>query len=284
MNPLNESSNWKLLVDSLELHDTEAPPPKPIFNKSYSDTVMYLQQILGDSVSLATSLYRLCLAVSEIKMRVKPGNKKKQVTIEQLPIRGAEVYKEILYQCSEEDIIRIRNTIQTHQATSSGRTIDTLVTRFHHSHSTSYYLDVTDGYPGTIVKTAKLPNRRIILFDIGDAYIHKMGQYSKNYFDCFARGDEVLHQLKNGSIVSLSLCQFMFFYWAEAFRVLDFLQSEQNSVVSLRKKNQQLKTQSKNQNKKIRKCSIFVGSSVAILAHVHPAVKSEGGFVHVYRK
>ena len=278
---LNEASNWQTFLDGLIEPGEPEPAPKPT---TYAKTLAYVQKTTEKKDSQSGLLYLLCLAVEKLTVKLRLVNKKKQLSIEELPVRGLEVYKEILFQCTDDRVLHIMSISQQHQLKWSGRTIDTLVTRFHLSNNCSYYLDITDGYPCQIVDTHQIPGRVVILFDVGDAYMHKMNQYSKNYFDCFARGDEVLHPLKNGQVIPISLCQFMFFYWADAFKVLEFLSLQHDTVVTMRKKNQQLKDTSQSHSRKIRKTSIFVGSGIAVLTNFQPFTQPEGGFVHIKPK
>ena len=268
-------ANWSTFLDSM----IEPVKSIAISVPTHEKTIAFLSKTL--LVQKSGFLYLLCLAVESLAIKLRIVNKKKQLLVSELPVRGGEVYKEILAQCPDAHVLHILAIIQQHQLKWSGRTIDTLVTRFHLSNNCSYYLDITDGYPGKIVDSHHLAGRIVILFDIGDAYMHKMSQYSKNYFDCFARGDEVLHPLQNGQVIALSLCQFMFFYWADAFKVLEFLSTQHDTVVTLRKKNQQMKELTKSSNRKIRKSSIFVGSSIAVLTSLPPFEPLQGGFVRL---
>ena len=274
---LHEASNWQTFLDCLIEPGETKQVSKPT---TYTKTIAYINKTTEKISDKPGFLYLLCLAVEGLSVKLRLVNKKKQLAIDELSVRGKEVYKEILYQCTDDRVLHIMEISQQHQLKWSGRTIDTLVTRFHLSNNCSYYLDITDGYPCHLVDTHNIPDRMVILFDVGDAYMHKMNQYSKNYFDCFARGDEVLHPLKNGQVIPISLCQFMFFYWADAFKVLEFLSLQHDTVVSMRKKHQQLKDANKSHNRKIRKTSIFEGSSIAVLTNLQPFIPPQGNFVH----
>jgi hypothetical protein len=183
-------------------------------------------------------LHHVYTAAARLSLRLVRIQKKKTIRVEELNIRETEVYKEILNLCpTDERVLAIHNLIQSHRARWSGRTLDALVTRFPRHHNTSYWLDTTAGQPAKLVTTDETSGRTCMLFDIADSYRHKMFQYSKTYFDCFARGPAVLHQLGDGQVISVSLCQFMFFIWADVYRVFEFLESEHANVLSVKKKN-----------------------------------------------
>jgi hypothetical protein len=167
---------------------------------------------------------------------------KKVLHKSELKIRGLEIYKEILDLCpSDEELLRIKRLVGIGPSIAkkvSGRTIDTLVTRFPRYYNVCYYLDVTDKDNITIVSNCSDTSRKTMLFDIGSSYRMKMHQYSKTYFDCFGRGDEVLHTLQSGDKLNISLCQFMFFIWAERFKVFEFLDREFDNIVVIRQQSQ----------------------------------------------
>ena len=173
--------------------------------------------------------------------------------VSDMKIRAQEIYKEIIQYCdTDEKILRIHRLITNGPISTnkkiSGRTIDTLVTRFPRDNDVCYYLDITD--PDNIVlldpnistqevqRRGKEGNRRIILFDIGSSYRSKMYQYTKTYFDCFGRGHQLEHTLHSGGTIPISICQFTFFIWADKFKVFDFLTSQYDPVVIVRKQSQ----------------------------------------------
>jgi hypothetical protein len=177
------------------------------------------------------------MAAKLLCLKVTRRSKNKAIRVQDLNIREREIYKEIIQLCPDDRrLLTIHTLIQSHRSRWSGRTLDALVTRFHHHHATTYLLDITDGTPAKIVTRVESVGRVVVLFDIADSYKHKMYQYSKMYFDCFARGPEVLHQLNNGHVIQISLCQFMFFIWADVFKVFDFLELEYTNVLNMKKK------------------------------------------------
>ena len=174
---------------------------------------------------------------------------KPMLQVEDLLLRPREIYKGILKVCdTDAKVLRIHKLITKGPMISkkiSGRTIDTLVTRFPRYNDVCYYLDVTSTENTFLLpdQSAESINcdsldRKIILFDIGSSYRHKMQQYSKTYFDCFGRGEEVLHTLHSGATIRMSLCQFPFFIWADRFKVFDFLEAKYDPVVVIRKQSQ----------------------------------------------
>jgi hypothetical protein len=166
--------------------------------------------------------------------------------VSKLGVRSLAAYKYII-QILDTDakVLRIQQLIQYPFGTEnknrkvSGRTIDTLVTRFHKYHNVTYYIDQTTRQ---IVDTFRLKNDNILLFDIGGSYRQMMQQHSKTYFDCFARGESVVHRLKDsGKKIIMALCQFTFFIWADRFCVLDFLKQMYSDVIEIRKKKKKKK-------------------------------------------
>jgi len=180
---------------------------------------------------------------------------KRVLLVENLSLRAHQIYSQILLSCpSDSDILAIKQLIDDGPSLNkkvSGRTIDTLVTRFPKYHNVFYYLDVSDKKDTKIVPYSEADGRQIILFDIGSSYRSKMHQYSKTYFDCFGRGDEVKHILSTGEAVHISLCQFTFYIWASRFRVFEFLQDEFESIIVVRQQSQ--KNTYKPKRKKRRK-------------------------------
>jgi hypothetical protein len=163
---------------------------------------------------------------------------KKVLDVSELSTRAREIYGQILIQCpTDEDILKVKHLIDEGPPVDrkvSGRTIDTLVTRFPKFHNSCYYLDVTDPKNSKIVTQPDYPGRTTMLFDIGSSYRKKMTQYSKTYFDCFGRGDEVEHKLQNGEVINISICQFTFFIWASRFQVFEFLKDQFQKVIVVR--------------------------------------------------
>jgi hypothetical protein len=168
---------------------------------------------------------------------------KKVLQPKDLKIRAGEIYKEILQMCSTDgELLRIKNLIDNGPELAkkvSGRTIDTLVTRFPRYNNVCYHLDVTNPKKPSIIQEKDItPDKVITLFDIGSSYRHKMHQYSKTYFDCFGRGDEVEHTLTCGTKIRISICQFTFFIWADRFKVFEFLDQEYLKIVVVRQHSQ----------------------------------------------
>ena len=165
-------------------------------------------------VELSTVVYgaSICCKINYRKVAKFP---------DELSVREMMVYSDIMRFCPRDgDIMNICNSIEN--CTFSGRTIDTLVTRFTKKHSTCYIV----------------PSKNIFdpchTVDLEDTYKQKMFQYSKTFFDCFARGTVVVHTLNSGEKIKLVLCQFMFFIWSERFSLIEFLRLHYSEVVLLR--------------------------------------------------
>lgn len=165
--------------------------------------------------------------------------------LNQLSIRATAVYQEICNQLTtDEAIIAFRTRIDTLRPAlgirCSGRTFDTLVTSAAKYLNCSYFLDITD--PSNIVYvpngTLLREGRHIIHFNIQMSYRQKMQQYSKKYFDCFARGAVVQHRLDSGGVIDISICQYMFFLWVFENRIDEFLSRNFESIVEIRRMNQ----------------------------------------------
>lgn len=170
---------------------------------------------------------------------------KKKSTVDQLGLRGRDVYNSIIKELNTDDkIMHIHNLIyRGHDFLKkySGRTIDTLTTRFQRYRNTCYYIDTTNKqnpvYCDTVTNE-QLKSGNLIFFDIGESYRQKMAQYSKTYFDCFGRGYRVLHTLQSGKTLYLSLCQYVFFIWASKFLVFHFLEKNLADIVTIRQMTQ----------------------------------------------
>ena len=137
-------------------------------------------------------------------------------------MRGKEIYAHIIRECdTDAKILHIKRLIDTSPfmcggSKASGRTIDSLTTQFAKTHDVAYYLK-KDPHSGKFIIADEGK-----LFDIQVSYAQQMNDFSKEYFDCFSRGHEVKHLLKNGEIINMSLCQFMFFIWGNTFQVFEF--------------------------------------------------------------
>jgi hypothetical protein len=143
----------------------------------------------------------------------------------QLPLRDQYIYKYITqWLPKDRDLRTVYNMFTGGSGSTSGRTIDTLVTRFTKLNESSYYLDLTDN--DIKIVSGYETGRNIIIFDINASYKSKLQQFSKTYFDCFKRGNTVAHQMKDGSVLPISLCQFTFYVWAKNFKILDFLDTQ----------------------------------------------------------
>jgi len=181
--------------------------------------------------------------VNTMKFKITMGFHKIILKPSELKGKGKEVYRMLLKRCpTDTSMLELKKIIDDgvvrNMKKISGRTIDTLVTRYPRFRDVCYYLDVTDPKHTEIVKVPNIPGRIIMLFDIGSSYRKKMQQLSKTYFDCFGRGEEVEHRLKNGSKICISLCQCMFFIWATRFKVFDFLEDCIEPVVIVRQQSQ----------------------------------------------
>lgn len=167
---------------------------------------------------------------------------KSVVSVGGLSVRARAVYDHVISMCPcDDDVLKIKQLIDGGPFPNlkiSGRTIDTLVTRFPKCRRVCYYLDVTDKSDVRIVDYANRDGRTVILFDIGSSYRKRMHQFSKSYFDCFGRGNIVRHTMQSGEEIDMSLCQFTFFIWADRFRVFDFLRSQLDEVVIVRQRSQ----------------------------------------------
>lgn len=202
-----------------------------------------ITRVLGNCKIHGRVIYIWSMLMQRMKLKISVFFHKKVRSKDMLSIRAKEIYKEILLACdTDEKLLRIKRLVDGGPVLAkkiSGRTIDTLVTRFPRYNNVCYYIDVTErsntkiiDYPNTS------PGQKIILFDIGSSYRQKMHQYSKTYFDCFGRGDEVEHILNSGESVNISLCQFTFFIWADQFKVFEFLESQYDKVINVRQYSQ----------------------------------------------
>ena len=202
---------------------------------------------------------------------------KRLLQVDELSLKATQTYRHIINNCpTDESLLAIKRLIDDGPNKAlkkiSGRTIDTLVTRFPRYHNVCYYLDVTDKDNAVIVPYSmirKHKNKEFILFDIGSSYRKKMHQFSKAYFDCFGRGDEVSHISESGVVINISLCQYTFFIWASRFKVFEFLQKELDRVIVVRKHCQKTTYRPKHLKKKIS-CIITNDLKKSV---IHPPIK-----------
>jgi hypothetical protein len=211
-------------------------PPEDIRDRSLGllaaviGTVENLERLPS---SLVDNWFRVC---DVAKPCLTTQYRKIALRVSELDVRAREVYTEILNNCPDDSsLLAIHRLITSGNVLSqgkkiSGRTIDTLVTRYPMFLNASYYLDISDPNAPVIVDAP--------LFNIGNAYRQKMHQYSKTYFDCFGRGIEVEHMLSSGESIRISLCQFTFFIWATRFGVFQFLDAQYTEIVKMRKQAQ----------------------------------------------
>lgn len=249
---MDETCNWGHLMTLLE-EDIEV---QKIENQEFIENI---RQIMIYKSFNPLILHHWYTSVMKLHSKVIVNFHKRVLKKTELNIRAGEIYKEILYICdSDDELLRIKSLIDTGPKISkkiSGRTIDTLVTRFPRYSNVCYYLDVTDKKNTKIVDVPQ-PNRKVILFDIGSSYRHKMHQYSKTFFDCFGRGDIVEHILGSGTILHISLCQFTFFIWATQFKIFEFMEKEYERIVLVRQYSQ------KNTYTPKRKRKVITGNNV----------------------
>ncbi len=210
-------------------------------NKTYLDT---FREFLGSCMGIENlNIFFICNWYVHSKKTIVSistiSSKSSIVPIDLLP-KTRMIYNKILQECpTDSDILRIYNLIHNGPCSDlkiSGRTIDLLVTKYPKYYPASYYLDVTDPDNVYIIQYPFPSKRTIILFDLVSAYHTKMHQLSKTYFDCFCRGSLVQHKLLSGKYIDISLCQFMFYIWADRFKVFDFLISVLPYIVKLRDK------------------------------------------------
>lgn len=234
---LTEQCNWNSLMSVLTLGEEDKKVQEEGIFATIRETLQ--AENFKANIKIITSWY---MRSKNLNVKTTVTYYKRVLTVDELPTRAKEIYEQIIHQCpTDEDILKVKKLIDEGPPVNkkvSGRTIDTLVTRFPRYHNVCYYLDVTDPKNTFIVKHSEAPGRKIMLFDIGSSYRKKMHQYSKTYFDCFGRGDEVQHKLSNGTTVNISICQFTFFIWASRFKVLEFLKDEFDRVIVVRQQSQ----------------------------------------------
>jgi hypothetical protein len=234
---ITEQCNWNSLMTILSLEDDEKNNQKECIFSVINETLQDITNM--KKIDILRVWY---IRSKNINAKINVTYHKRILSANALSIRARQIYQQIICSCPTDDsILAIKRLIDGGQSTTkkvSGRTIDTLVTRFPRYHNVCYYLDVTDPNNTKIVPYSDSLDRTIILFDIGSSYRNKMHQYSKTYFDCFGRGDEVEHILSDGNIINMSLCQFTFFIWASRFKVFEFLKDEFERVIIVRQQSQ----------------------------------------------
>jgi hypothetical protein len=227
---MKPTRDWASLMPALPAGPVKAAPPSAN-EQQMEHQVSALPRARRDVCALWLHHLRRMAPTHRLHVRKTP------LRPEALDDRGRDAYKRILRDCVDDAGLReIKRLSETAQI--SGRTVDTLVTRFPKYRNVCYYLDVTDPRQPRIVDTDHIEGRHVILFDIGESYRKRMQQMSKMYFDCFRRGVEVEHVLQNGETLVISLCQYMFMIWARQFCVYDFLKREIDTVVKVRKMGQ----------------------------------------------
>lgn len=153
------------------------------------------------------------------------------IEIVNLDKQQAEMYKQILIQCPDDKSIYNIDKVIRRISTSrhiSGRTIDMLMTKYHHNHTSIYNLCIDHNDIHILEKGHTCEN--CIVFNIGSSYKRKMKQYSKSNFDCFGRGDMVRHKLKGGGHINIHICQFMFFIWLTKFKIIEYMEHNINDI------------------------------------------------------
>ena len=162
---------------------------------------------------------------------------------EQLESKENELYQALLKQGNlEEKIIKMHATAPR----VSGRILDSLVTKYPRHVRAIYYIDTNQRYCGSH-KPAEV--RKSV--DLGLAYKAQIRKYSKNCFDPFGRGHDLLHETKDGRCVLFSLCKFMFHCWAERNHVYSYLAEHYEEVTRVQREDQQ-RLRPKNKKKRLR--------------------------------
>lgn len=115
----------------------------------------------------------------------------------------------------------------------SGRMVDSLMTKYPTYCDVYYYIDETT-IPSRYV-SYKEGNSSMRLFNIATSYRSYMNRYTKQLFDPFGRGTEVLHRQKDGQYITFSLCKVMFYLWARKNHVLDFLLENYENITRVQR-------------------------------------------------
>lgn len=234
---LTEQCDWNGLMSVLVTGEQD-------FDEQREDVFTFIKKVIGHNstgvtLDIITSWY---IRSMNLNGKNTVNYFKRLLTKSDLSTRAREIYEHILLQCpTDESMLAVKKMIDEGPSLSkkvSGRTIDTLVTRFPRYYNVCYYIDVTDINNTMIVENVDNPDRKIMLFDVGSSYRKKMHQYSKTYFDCFGRGDEVEHILNNGEVINITICQFTFFIWASRFKVFEFLKNQFERVIVVRQQSQ----------------------------------------------
>jgi hypothetical protein len=234
---ITSTPDWDVLMTMVNDADVQH---KKVPRVEFTDNIKQVVQEFGRASKLVLAAW--LHTSKQFEAKAFAVYEKNVVLASDLKGKRLQVYKDICRQCpNDEDMLLIENLISDgplfHKKTS-GRTIDTLVTRFPKYTDVSYYLDVTDTKKTYIVDYPSADGRTIILFDISSSYRSRMHQYTKTYFDCFGRGDVIEHTLQSGKKLRISLCQFTFFIWAHKFKVFEYLKKNFQKVIKVRQYSQ----------------------------------------------
>ena len=263
---------WDTILDVLEQFDRKVD----LNGVTRLDTMTRIRNILRSDENKQFSkqvLYewmRVSMLSPDIITAV---TRKKVITVADMTEDDRVVYKHILSKCdTDTSILRIKHLIDegptSHGKRVSGRTIDTLVTRFQKFRNVQYYIDVRDPNHRHICDEVPSDMNGIILFDISHSYDQKMIRCTKAYFDCFGRGCEIEHVLHSGEIIIMSLCKFNFFIWADEFCVFDYMEKEMDTIVQVKRQTQmhiyQPKSHIKQRKRKIHE-SVLVDTNAHVM-------------------
>jgi len=164
-----------------------------------------------------------------------------------LTFRQAEIYAKILsVYDSDKKIMGIHNQLTASGfllpsgKVISGRFLDFAVTKYSKIRNVTYYV-VTSGTPHLNLSSEDVYEHMsasertpYIHFNMWNSYSIRLKTYSKQYFDCFARGPTVVYWTHSGQCIHLSICQLNFLLWMRQFRVLEFVERHIEDIRAVR--------------------------------------------------
>lgn len=228
------STDWSALLGKLDSTDTQIKETEhkyeSIFNHISNMSKYTSLSVLADHFNILSTLNVSCNIIYV----------KKKIVYQDLKPREQAIYQEILRECnSDKKLLHIYSIINNGPYSDtklSGRTIDTFVTKYTRYYDTSYNLKrCKDGTYSLQESQSEEKDQDVIHFNVSLSYKRKVRQFSKAYFDCFARGCEVKHTLQNGQVIHITLCQFSFYIWADKFCIFEYLYKHLSDVVKIRK-------------------------------------------------
>jgi len=186
-----------------------------------SKHVIFLKSLISNrSIDCPTDrLETMINYITKVSIRATATQTKPVISLEMAQGRTKSAVDFFLKHTNHVELWDIHRYIK--QTKLSGRTIDLFLTTIANSRELCYYLAPSDTDVNQKIITDDTEHS--IKFNLGLSYKETLKIHTKQFFDCFGRGQVFVVNTEQGPI-QVPICQFIFFKWAKYNCVIEFIE------------------------------------------------------------